>query len=58
MEFMFFLLDRDYVPGDAPLSIHRISRVNELNDAFREERRGVSGDAKLASRVKGRCRGC
>lgn len=39
IEFMFFrlLLDRDYVPSDAPFSIHRISRVNELNDAFREE---------------------
>lgn len=39
IEFMFFRLDRDYVPSDAPFSIHRISRVNELNDAFREERR-------------------
>lgn len=39
MEFMFFRLDRDYVPSDAPFSIHRISRVNELNDAFCEEER-------------------
>lgn len=36
------------------LSIHRVSRVNELNDAFS---RGY-GDAKLANQVKGRRRGC
>lgn len=34
------------------LSIHRVSRVNELNDAFS---RGY-GDAKLANQVKGRRR--
>jgi len=34
---MFFQLDRDCIPDcDALFSIYRISRVNELNDAFRE----------------------
>lgn len=34
---MFFRLDRDCISDcDALFSIYRISRVNELNDAFRE----------------------
>lgn len=45
----FFRLDRNRIPSDALFSIYCISRVNELNDAFRAE---GYGNAKLASRVK------